>query len=210
MIAFVGPSGSGKTLLTKSLEAFYKAVAMGMIPNGYEPIIVEAVKANMHKKVKPIGDKVVTKEVISHTTRSPRRGEVNGIHYHFVSLEEFEALERYEETVYNGDHYGLTVNAVNEVLRFAELPIAVVDQAGVRNIRRITPDIHAVFIKTNLDVMEKHMRDRGDSEENISKRLNNAIANNELEYPEADYVIDNTGELSKTLAEAIDIVESLR
>ena len=210
MIAFVGPSGSGKTLLTKSIEAFYKAVAMGMIPNGYEPIIVEAVKANMDKKVKPVGEKVVTKEVISHTTRGPRKGEINGIHYHFVSPEEFEALERYEETVYNGDRYGLTVNAVNEVLRFAEIPIAVVDQAGVRNIRRKTPDIHAVFIKTNLDVMEAHMRARGDSEENISKRLKNAVANNELEFPGADYVIDNTGKLSQTLSEAIDIIETLR
>lgn len=210
MIAFVGPSGSGKTLLTKSIEAFYKAVAMGMIPNGYEPIIIEAVKANMDKKVKPVGEKVVTKEVISHTTRGPRKGEINGIHYYFVSPEEFEALERYEETVYNGDHYGLTVNAVNEVLRFAEIPIAVVDQAGVRNIRRKTPDIHAVFIKTNLDVMEEHMRARGDSEENISKRLKNAVANNELEFPEADYVIDNTGKLSQTLSEAIDIIETLR
>lgn len=210
IVGFVGPSGSGKTLLTKSLEAFYKAKAMGMVPNGYEPIIIEAVKANMHKDVKPIGDKVVTKEVVSHTTRGPRKGEINGIHYHFVSLEEFEALERYEETVYNGDHYGLTVNAVNEVLRFAELAIAVVDQRGISNIRRITPDIRAVFIKTTLDIMEEHMRARGDSEENILKRRNNAIANNELEYSEADYVIDNTGELSKTLSEAIDIIEALR
>ena len=210
MIAVVGPSGSGKSLIVRACDAFYKAKAIGMIPNGYEPIIVEAVKANLDKQVKPIGEKVVTKEVVSHTTRDPRKGEINGIHYHFVSPEEFLSLERYEETIYNGDYYGLTVNAVNEVLRFAEIPVAVVDQAGVRNIRRKTPDVHAVFIKTNLDVMEEHMRTRGDSEENISKRLKNAIANNELEFPEADYVIDNTGELSKTLSEVIDIIESIR
>lgn len=210
IIAFVGPSGSGKSILTKSLEAFYKAKAIGMIPDGYESIIVEAVKANMHKDVKPIGEKVVTKEVISHTTRDPRKGEINGIHYHFVSKEDFLKLSRYEETIYNGDYYGLTVNAVNEVLRFAEIAIAVVDQKGVSNIRKITSDVRAVFIKTNLDVMEDHMRSRGDSEENISKRLNNAKANNELVYTEADYSIDNTGELSATLAAAIDIVESLR
>jgi len=210
IFGFVGPSGSGKTLLTRAIEAFFKTKAMGMIPNGYEPIIIEAVKANMHKEVKPIGDKVVTKEVISHTTRNPRKGEINGIHYHFVSVEEFKALEKYEETIYNGDHYGLTVNAVNEVLRFAEFAIAVVDQKGIENIRRITPDIRAIFIKTTLEVMEEHMRARGDSEENIAKRLNNAVANNELEFPGADYVIDNTGELSKTLGEAIDIIESFR
>lgn len=210
IVGFVGPSGSGKTLLTKSIEAFYKAKAMGMIPNGYEPLIVEAVKANIDKVVKPIGEKVVTKEVVSHTTRQPRVGEINGIHYHFVSEEEFNSLVRYEETIYNGDHYGLTVNAVNEVLRFAELAIAVVDQRGIENIRKITDDIKAVFIKTNLDIMEEHMRSRGDSEENISKRLKNAVANNELEYAGADYVIDNTGELSYTLSAAIDVIETLR
>ena len=45
ILGFVGPSGSGKTLLTKALEAFYKAKAIGMVPNGYEDIIVEAVTA---------------------------------------------------------------------------------------------------------------------------------------------------------------------
>ena len=210
ILGFVGPSGSGKTVLVKALEAFYKAKAIGMVPNGYEDIIVEAVTANLNKPVKPIGDKTVTKEVISHTTRAPRAGEINGIHYHFVNLDEFQKLKRYEETIYNGEHYGLTVNAVEEVLRFSELAIAVVDQRGISNIRKITPDVRSVFIKTNLRVMEEHMNARGDSKESIAKRLNNAIKNNELEYPEADFVIDNTGNLSDTLSKAIDIVESLR
>lgn len=210
IFAFVGPSGSGKTLITKASEAFYTTKAVGHIPNGYEDIIVDAVKANLHKKVKPIGDKKVTKEVVSHTTREKRKGEIHGIHYHFVTLEEFEKLQKYEETVYNGDHYGLTVSAVEEVLRFSEIAVVVVDQRGVFNIRKLTHDIKSVFIKTDLDTMEAHMRMRGDSEENIQKRLRNAINNGELECPEADFVVDNTGDLSVALGEVIDIIESLR
>jgi guanylate kinase len=210
IIALVGPSGSGKTLLTKASDAFYTAKAVGYIPNGYEDIIVEAVKANLHKNVKPIGDKKVTKEVISHTTRNPRKGEINGIHYHFVSVDEFESLQKYEQTIYNGDHYGLTVSAVEEVLRFSEIAVAVVDQRGVSNIRKLTDDIKAVFIKTDLDVMEAHMIARGDTKENIEKRLRNAIENNELNYLDADFVVDNTGDLAISLGALIDIIESMR
>lgn len=210
ILAFVGPSGSGKTLLTKASDAFYTTKAVGYIPNGYEDVVVEAVKANLHKDVKPIGDKKVTKEVVSHTTRNKRKGEIHGIHYHFVTVEEFEKLQKYEETIYNGDHYGLTVSAVEEVLRFSEIAVAVVDQRGVSNIRKITDDVRAVFVKTDLGVMESHMRMRGDSEENIQKRLNNAVNNDELNYPSADFVVDNTGDLSIALGEVIDIIESLR
>lgn len=210
IIAIVGPSGSGKSCLSKALECFYRAKAIGAVPHGYDKNITEAVSALLWKDVKPIGEKVVLREAISHTTRPPRSGEVNGIHYHFVDEETFLSLSRYEGTLYNGYYYGLTEESVKETLQFAELAIVVVDQHGVSNIKNKTPYIKSVFLQSDLETMERRMSIRGDRREAIRKRLNNAIVNQELDYPTADYVIDNRGELQETLSQAIDIVEELR
>ena len=210
IVAIVGPSGSGKSSLRKALECFYRAKAIGAVPHGYDENIVKAVEGMMWKDIKEIKDKFVVKEAISHTTRPRRSGEVNGIHYYFVEENDFLALSRYESTLYNGYYYGLTEESVEETLRFSEIALVVVDQHGVSNIKNKTPYVKSIFLKSDLKTMEARMLERGDRRENVQKRLNNAIVNQELEYPAADYAIDNRGELISALSQAIDIIEELR
>ena len=209
VVGLVGPSGSGKSALSKALELFYKMKSGENVMDKYEQIIQDAVKSVLDTDVSPSVLPLVVEEAISHTTRPMRKGEIDGVHYHFVSEKEFLSLERYEDTVYCGNFYGLTVKAVQDVLQEAEVAIVVVDQHGIENIRAIQ-EITSIFLKTDLATMEAHMRARGDSDELISKRLKNAACNNELVYPAADYTIDNRGSLSETLREAVKIIEQLR
>ena len=210
IVAIVGPSGSGKSTLSKALDCFYRAKAIGAIPHGYDDKVVDAVKKCLDKQVKPIGDKLVVQEAISHTTRPPRVGERDGVHYYFVNENTFLKLSRYESTIYNGYYYGLSEESVKETLKFSELAIVVVDQHGVRNIKNKGADVTSIFLKSDIETMKKRMIKRGDSLDQVDKRINNALVNLELDFPEADYSIDNRGEMSNTLSQAIDIIEMLR
>ncbi|VEH68130.1 guanylate kinase [Rodentibacter pneumotropicus] len=58
---------------------------------------------------------------VSHTTRDPRPGEIDGVHYYFVSKEEFESLIKQDlffeyATVFGGNYYGTSLPAIQENL----------------------------------------------------------------------------------------------
>lgn len=76
--------------------------------------------------------------IITATTRAPRAGEVNGQHYHFLSHTMFESLDRrgllLEKTNVSGKYYGIPLDEVNRIVTAGQIPIAIVDPAGVSNI----------------------------------------------------------------------------
>jgi len=54
------------------------------------------------------------KELVSHATRAPRQGEVDGISYHFVDVLTFQETEKVEESAYAGNWYGVSKKEVAE------------------------------------------------------------------------------------------------
>lgn len=83
---------------------------------------------------------------VSHTTRQPRTGELNGVDYHFVTHAQFESLveqnEFVEHALVHGERYGTTFKAVNSVTQ--ELLILVIDVHGCRTLRSL--DFEALFV----------------------------------------------------------------
>ena len=125
--------------------------------------------------------------IITTTTRPPRPGEVNGVHYHFFSPEEFDAkvaagafLEW--AWVHRKNRYGTLASSVLDPLADGQSLIINVDVQGVDNFRRaakanplLARHMGTVFINVPLEVLHARMVERGqDSEAEIAHRLRTA------------------------------------
>lgn len=123
---------------------------------------------------------------VSHTTRKPRPGEENGIHYHFVSVEEMQsAIERnefLETATFSGNMYGTSKRAVQSVQSMGKVCVLDIEIEGVKQIRNSDLNPLLVFIKPpSIEELERRLRGRNtETEESLQKRLNTAKC--EIEY----------------------------
>jgi len=133
---------------------------------------------------------------VSHTTRTIRPGEQDGVHYHFVEKQHFEILiargEFLEYAEVFGNYYGTSRVWIEENLNKGIDVFLDIDWQGGRQIRQLMPSAKSVFIlPPSKDELERRLNARGqDSEEVIAKRM--AEAKSEIShYTEYDYVIVN-------------------
>lgn len=135
---------------------------------------------------------------ISATTRTPRAHEQHGVHYYFLTPEEFtsrrEAGEFLEwEEVYEGRFYGTLRSEVDRILQQGRYPIFDVDVEGGLNIKRqYGPAAMAIFIEApSLEVLRQRLESRGtDSPEDIEHRFRKS--QQEMTYaPQFDHRIVN-------------------
>jgi guanylate kinase len=124
---------------------------------------------------------------VSYTTRPPRRGEVSGVDYHFVSDGEFDrmvAAEAFAEwCVVHGRRYGTALDTVRAALASGQQVLLDIDYQGAEKLRAQFPsDARLVFIlPPTLAILEQRLRARGtDSEVVIEQRL--AKAREELRH----------------------------
>jgi len=134
---------------------------------------------------------------ISTTTRPKRAYEEEGIHYHFVSKEEFiagiDSDDFLEWAEVHGNFYGTSKKSVNKALEEGKLVVFDIDVQGHQNIRKEFNDITtSVFIltKTRTNLIER-LQGRGtETDESINTRIAHAIY--ELKrVDEYDYIIVN-------------------
>ncbi|KAF9995784.1 hypothetical protein BGZ79_010497 [Entomortierella chlamydospora] len=117
---------------------------------------------------------------VSHTTRKPRPGEVDGVAYHFVSPETMQQLIEQgrflEHAVFSANHYGTSKAAVQDVVDSGKICILDIDLQGVRRVRESGLPARYVFVRPkSLEILERRLRDRGtESEEAIQRRLSKA------------------------------------
>ena len=133
---------------------------------------------------------------VSHTTRAPRPGEIDGRHYHFVNEETFLKLiedDAFLEHARVFDHrYGTGREAVERQLKAGFDVILDIDWQGARQIRERFPGCVTVFIvPPSLEVLEQRLARRGqDSKATIRRRMRDARA--EISHwDEFDHVVIN-------------------
>jgi guanylate kinase len=133
---------------------------------------------------------------VSHTTRKPRQGEKNGVHYYFVNeLEFLQVLSTggfLESADVHGAKYGTAQSAVDAALQAGYDVILEIDWQGAAQVRKIYPQSISIFIlPPSLEALEQRLNDRGqDSIEVINKRV--AAAQEEMRHVvEFDYVTIN-------------------
>ncbi|WP_457651652.1 guanylate kinase [Rhodocaloribacter sp.] len=150
---------------------------------------------------------------VSVTTRPPRPGERDGVHYHFISEEDFRRriaagdLLEYEE-VYPGRFYGTLVSEVRDATR--EHPVLLdIDVKGAENVKKIFgDDALVVFIRPpSLEVLAERLRRRKtESEETLRHRLERAA--HELEYADRFDAVVVNDDLDRATDETIRLIRS--
>ncbi|MBO7413706.1 MAG: guanylate kinase [Fibrobacter sp.] len=117
---------------------------------------------------------------ISATTRKPREGEVDGVHYFFKTKEEFEKLIKEDGLIewneVHGNYYGTPKFFVEDMLRQGKRVIFDLDVFGKVNFDKVYPDATGILIlPPSEEELERRLRGRGtDSEDVIRLRLENA------------------------------------
>lgn len=137
-----------------------------------------------------------TEYSVSYTTRKPRVGEIDGVNYNFISMEEFkdkiEMGDFLEYNFYNDNYYGTSKSFVMDKLNMGINVFSEVDVHGAKNIKKIFPDSLLIYIAPpSMEELRKRLINRGtESIEKINERL--AIAEEEMKQIDAyDYVVVN-------------------
>ena len=133
---------------------------------------------------------------VSHTTRAPRPGEENAVHYHFVSVDEFKALiekdDFFEWAQVFDNYYGTSKQAIEQQLAAGIDVFLDIDWQGARQVRDLVADVETIFILPPSKVeLESRLNNRGqDSQDVIAGRM--AQAQSETShFNEYDYVVVN-------------------
>jgi guanylate kinase len=151
---------------------------------------------------------------VSHTTRKPRQGEHNGVHYHFVDEVEFLQILNaggfLESADVHGAKYGTAQSGVDIALQAGDDVILEIDWQGAAQVRNIYPQSISIFIlPPSLEALEQRLNNRGqDSVEVINKRV--AAAHEEMRHVvEFDYVTIND-KFDVALQDLLAIIRSSR
>lgn len=127
---------------------------------------------------------------VSHTTRKPREGEVNGEHYHFSDREamqkEIDAGKFIESAAVHGNLYGTSVAAVESVLSTGKTCILDIDVQGAQNVKK-QESLGALFLfvrPPSVEALRERLTSRGEKPDSIATRVGNAAT--ELEFQESN------------------------
>ena len=166
MFVLSAPSGAGKTTLIRRMFASH--------PNLRKTLVF----------------------AVSHTTRPPRPGEVEGVDYHFVDSPTFERMVEegrfLEWAVVHGRLYGTSYAAVDVVLGQGVDVLLDIDVQGAEEVCRKHPEVPTLFIMPpSFQALEERLRGRGsEADDEIVRRLSAAPGEvrRALAY---EFVIDN-------------------
>ena len=150
---------------------------------------------------------------VSATTRPPRPGEVDGVHYHFLSGEDFAARvadgEMLEWAVVHGRaSYGTPRGPVDEALADGRLPLLEIDLQGARKVRASMPEARFVFLAPpSWDELVSRLVGRGtETEEERAVRLDTAKVELAAQQ-EFDHVVVND-DIRRAAEELVSLMRS--
>lgn len=181
------PSGAGKSSLIKALLEKHRSI-------------------DVHNNAMQVS--------VSHTTRAPRPGEVDGEHYHFVDRTEFESLIKqgafFEHAEVFGNYYGTSKIVIEQTLRLGIDVFLDIDWQGARQVKAQIPDTATIFVAPpSKEELKRRLTERGqDSAEVIEQRMTKAVL--EIShYHEFDFIVVNDN-FTAALSELDAIVTTRR
>ena len=151
---------------------------------------------------------------VSHTTRSIRPGEEDGVNYHFVTMDAFTSVMNQgrflEHAEVFGNYYGTSEVWVREQMEQGVDVILEIDWQGAQQVRHLMPEAVSIFI---LPPSKEALRERligrqTDDMEVIERRMNEAVSEMS-HYAEFDYIVIND-EFDLALRDLQTIIRSRR
>lgn len=151
---------------------------------------------------------------VSHTTRKPRPGEVDGRHYHFVDGELFERMVQGGEFLEHAEvfdrRYGTSRAAAERLLSQGQDVILEIDWQGGRKVRVQAPEALSIFIvPPSRAALEQRLRGRGQDDEAIIQRRMRDAVSEASHYDEYDFLVVNE-DFETALADLKAIVQAQR
>lgn len=147
---------------------------------------------------------------ISVTTRRPRVGEVEGVHYYFRSVEQFEEMKKNGEfletaEVYN-NFYGTPKAPIMDILERGDDVIFEIDICGAMQIKSIYPESVLIFIMPpSFETLEKRLRGRNSDDEDVILRRLGAAKKELASYVDFDYFVVND-DLETSVDKVVSII----
>ncbi|KAK5997214.1 Guanylate kinase [Cladobotryum mycophilum] len=131
---------------------------------------------------------------VSHTTRGPRPGEEDGVHYHFVTTEAFEDLIAkdgfVEHAKYGKNRYGTSKMTIKEQTEKGQVVLLDIEMEGVKQMKKSGISARYVFVAPpSVEQLEARLRGRGtEKEESIRDRMTQA--EKEIEFSKTPGIHD--------------------
>jgi guanylate kinase len=153
---------------------------------------------------------------ISHTTRPPRNGEVNGRDYHFVTAEEFNRLKSegafIEDALVHGHQYGTSKQELQRIRHEGHTPLIEVDVQGALSIKNRLPSaVLLMVLPPSFEELRNRLnKRRSEPEEVQNRRLRRAIEEMGLDFLEHyNYFVVND-DLDRTLENIHSLLQCLQ
>ena len=133
---------------------------------------------------------------ISHTTRAPRPGEVDGQDYHFVDTGTFREMIASDDFLEHAEvfdnFYGTSKAGVQAQLAAGQDVILEIDWQGARQVRTLMPESVGIFIlPPSREALRERLQNRGQDDETVIERRMRAAVSEMSHYDEYDYLIIN-------------------
>ena len=183
-------------------------------------------KSKLAEILKPFG----FDEVVSTTTRPARKGEVNGVNYHFVTPEQFKEMIKNDQLIeyalVGDNYYGTSRQSLEEVFKKGKNGVSVVEPQGAQNIgiycNKNSINVYQVFINNDLDTLLKRFlqRFKDDDKADINTYTRRLTDMNTLERKEwvekalngehhydkifDNFVIENEKDVAQDLIKSLD------
>ncbi len=151
---------------------------------------------------------------VSHTTRAPREGEVDGVNYHFVDAARFKAMvdagEFFEHATVFGNMYGTSQKHVESRLQSGNDVILEIDWQGARQIRHLKSECRTIYIAPpSIEALRQRLTSRGQDDESIINRRMREAVSEMSHYVEFDYLVIND-EFDEALDNLVAIIKGNR
>lgn len=147
--------------------------------------------------------------VVTSTSRKIRKGEIDGVDYHFFAEEELLKRPYIEKDFYAGNYYATCMADIEEAFEQNDTICIVMTPAGCEAIQKQRlGEVIPVLVRTSVDELEKRLINRGDSLDSIQKRLQKAESE-EIDESKYRYVLDNDSTLPVLLSKVYRMMNDI-